>query len=395
MICGRELDKDKVRSKLLKKIGDYVSAISRGRSWRIENTLNEMSSCTDLLRRISNGLEYSLMTDTDNKPNKQNISNICENHSSAIIFTSNPTHIDYIERIGETSKMNILCEKPLCTLTNEYHSVDDSQLKRLEDVVGKKRDELIYMDSEHYSAKKASIIFFERLGDMVSRYGRISSIDACTLEKDDPEKERTRNLLRIRNRTGLLLDMGVHLFGILTGIGGSVNNISSVKYEKYPGHIGCNSYDVETYCDVKFSLGGNFFHENAEGHFEFAKFIDKSEKYHKIDDFGNVSDSKVFNVKFKNMTLDGLVKDTLVTLDFRKGTVTDSTGFKWMSYSSPSDEEYVNILGDFNNAIVNHQTPRTSFENSLKTLKTIFRVYKDFPINNPSNYINFYSRACP
>ncbi|MBM3234372.1 hypothetical protein FJZ19_04750 [Candidatus Pacearchaeota archaeon] len=367
-ISGRESFSN-VPARIFDEIIKRASSLKAGKNWREENTKTEIRSLLDILGILAEESYY--------QSGEGNIEKFNGDYEAAAIFSRNTTHIRYVAELAKRRK-HVLCEKPLVILTNDKHLADRKQLNELEKIVKQKPD-LILMDSEHYSAKRASIAFFERVGDMISEYGRIARIKGTTREKDDPEKERTRKLLCRKNKTGLLLDMGVHLFGIITNINGEITNVADAEYDIYPGHQGCLPYDVETFSRVKLDIKGNLFHDKARAEFEFAKFI------HRLK-IPEEKDRKEVIVTFKDKS--SLERE--VKIDFVTGKVTDTNGREWHSYSNPSGNEYMNILKDFYNAIIRRQQPRTSFRNSIKNLDAIYRTYKKFPV--AGNPIEVYQR---
>ena len=374
-VAGREKDQEDAAKRLLTEIEKRTHAIKEGKNWRQANTFAEMGSCLDTVVGFTNN-------DLDFFNTQNGVSNINADYDAAIVFVANPFHLTYFTDLINQGK-HIVCEKPLVVVTDKNHNPDRTQLNELEHIVKhaeKRTDRLVLMDAEHYSAKKATKTFYEKLGEMVADYGRISHIEAHTFEKDDPEKQRTRALLSTHNQTGLLLDMGVHLFGVISNIGGDVTKIGDTKYSIYPGHPGCWAYDVETYVKTNFGLEGELFHNDAQGKFTFGKFIDRFKQPIK-------KDSKEFNVTFRKRNSN---KETTVTIDFSKGTVTDSKGKEWHSDSSPQSNEYQNIMHQFYNAIIHGQDPRTSFKRSIKNLNAIHRIYEQHPPNDPGNQTGEY-----
>ena len=385
-VSGRERDKIEAVFRLEKEAEKRKRALENGDKWREQNTKTEMKSATDLGERLrKGGLNYSFM----NNGNNLKLENLPEGYEAAAIFTKNTTHLDYIEYLYK--KMHIICEKPLVVVTDENHRADRAQLDKLEKIAEEDL-EFIIMDAEHYSAKKAAITFFERIGGMVEEYGRISKIEACTMEKDHTEKGRTRTLLCRGNRTGLLLDMGVHLFGTITNISGEIGEITHAAYDVYPGHEGCEPYDVETYAEVEFKIRGSLFHDNVNGKFTFAKFIGKfKEPLEK--------DKKEIKVSFRKDYNNGESEERIVTIDLIGGGVKDDKGKIWYSYSEPSPQEYENILKYFYEAIERKQPPRTSIKRGVKNLNAICRTYEKFPVFLESggidegNHIEVYQRG--
>jgi predicted dehydrogenase len=400
-ICGREADKNQVRSRLLEEEIKRINALGEDRSWRKRNTIKETESCLNLYLKLGNGWNYEDITTGSNGSGAD--------YDAGIIHTANIFHIILLKTLMENGK-HILCEKPLVVVTNDKHQADRSKLDELEQLVKNHGTDLILMDAEHYSAKRATITFYERVGDMIAKYGHISKIEGYTIEKDDPSKDRTRKLLSLNNRTGLLLDMGVHLFGIISNIEGKIGAIDHAEYGVYPGKGNISSYDTETAVNTAFNIKGNHFVNSAVGEFTFVKFSDQLKDYYvnilkerigdelAISPEGKIAeDYKKIKITFEkgqngdckngnheNSNQNG--KPTVVTIDFRKGTVTDdhisNKDTIWYSTSNPSSEEYVNILNDFYLAIQRHQQPRTNFEHSIQNLDAIFRVYRDFPFRN-------------
>lgn len=383
-ISGRANNKDEVRNRLLEEISKRTQNILHGKKWRMDNTITEIESSLEILKKLKNNeLDYYSVNGNISPENLPQ-----QDFLAAAVHTANPLHLRYIQSLVERGK-HILCEKPLIVLTDENHQADNRELNKLEELIEKYKDSgIVMMDAEHYSAKIAARTFFENLPKMIGKYGRISRIEGHTYEKDDPEKERTRKMLCRNNRTGLLLDMGVHLFGLITNIEGNIGKISHAEYDIYPGHKNetrenCKPYDVETYVKTNFSLEGHLFQDNAQGEFTFAKFIDR---------FSNpiTEDNKTVYITFTKKSKTNEDIDTLVTLDIAKGIVKDNHGQNY--HSSSSKEEYVNILQDFHNAIIEKNQPRTSFEHSLKNLDAIYRTYRDFPVNDKDNLVERYAR---
>ena len=212
---------------------------------------------------------------------------------------------------------------------------------------------------------------------MIERYGKISRIEAWSKEKDDPDKDRTRKLLCRENQTGLLLDMGVHYFGIISNIEGNIGEIKEAFYDVFPGNSS-KPYDVETYVETKFDINGDYFHKNANGSFKLAKFIHKFQKPEE-------KDSKKFQVTFEKRDENEKVYDsTTVTLDFIEGTVKeeDREYDRIHTWETPgiAKNEYVNILKEFYDSIINKREPRTSFRRSAKSLDAIYRICEQFPV---------------
>lgn len=364
-VCGIEPDSDNAKKRLLEIIESRTKALRIGKNWRIGNIMAEIRSGANLLEKLNTGeIAYYPSVNGD-------LSTLPKGDYNAVIMTKNTTHLDYIRALTTTGK-NILCEKPLCVLTNENHEANREQLDLLEEII-EKSEGLVLMDAEHYSSKKATITLYERILEMSMEYGRISEINAITIEKDDPRKKRTKKLLSRKNQTGLLTDMGVHLFGVITNIGGVVNSIDNARYGIFPG------FNVETYVEAEFGLKGVLFNERAKGKVKILKFADR------LKDPEN-EDKKQFEITFKDDT----GKETKVTLDFNKGTVIGPGSKLWLPSKAISTFEYSNILNEFYDAISRGIEPRTSFRRSVKTLDTIYRIYKEFPISKRKNKIKPY-----
>jgi len=372
-ICGREKQPSEVIERLTREIGERYHALESKQDWRYNNTLAEIRSATYLIERLRKvKLKYYSIANG-------NAQTIPEEEYDGAIFTTNLTHLDYISALAQKGH-NILCEKPLVIVTDRFHKADRTQLDKLEEVIDEIESRgIVAMDAEHYSAKKATMTFYERVGDMVMKYGRISKVEAHTSEKDDPNKIRTRNLLSKENRTGLLLDMGVHLFGVISNIGGTIPIIHKAVYGCYPGnpdtseYKACGPYNVETYVETEFKIQGNFFHPESSGKFVFEKFIDRIEGNDK-----DIKDSKKLKVTFRNDS--GI--ETEVIVDFNQGTVISSDKKEWKPLSYISSNEYSNILREFGRAIRSDEQSRTSFKRSVQNLDTIYRIYRDFPFED-------------
>ncbi|MBD3252957.1 hypothetical protein GF386_04450 [Candidatus Pacearchaeota archaeon] len=372
-ICGREPEKDDAEKRLVSKIDEKENANKEERNWRKKNTDKEIQSSWQILQRLRDGLDYFQICQNGNVV-------IPETDFDAVaIFTKNSTHLDYVRELMKKG-IHILCEKPTVVVTDENHRADREQLSELETIVesdnpvSSQSPRFIKMDAEHYSAKIATIAFYESLGELIAEYGGISKIEAVTKEVDNPDKQRTRSLLCRDNRTGLLLDMGVHLFGVISNIGGNVREIKSAKYSAFPG------YDVETYVETEFGIQGNLFHEDATGSFKMIKFIDKLKDPEK-------DDTKKLRVYLRSKK--GI--ETVVTIDFKEGIVIDSNGRPWYGHSNPKSEEYANVFELFKKAIERGQAPRTNFRRAIQNLDTIYRIYEEFPFEG--NLSDVYATA--
>lgn len=387
-ICGRESTTNGIIDRFTRERTIREGYKSRGEDRIAINNAAELKSIETILENLQNGrLKYYQATNST--PNSVHLPET--DYSAVAIFTSNITHLNYIEEAIKQRK-HIVCEKPLVVVTDTNHRADRTQLTRLEQMVDSADEDLILMDSEHYSSKPATLAFYEHFQDMLEQYGKISRIQGGSMEVDDPEKTRTRNLLRKDNCTGLLLDVGVHYFGIISNIDGEVKDILDSKYDSFRDNK--TQYNVETYAHNSFTLAGQAFHENATGEFTFAKFIDRFKKENTENQPLRNQDEKKYHVTFEKRNEQGQVIDsTTVTIDFNNKSVTDSKGVDWTKKSKQySKDEYHNILSEFYDCIENHRQPRTNFRNSIKTLDAIYRIHEKFPVFNQENQAEVYRR---
>ncbi|MHA2023710.1 MAG: hypothetical protein ACTSWQ_08630, partial [Candidatus Thorarchaeota archaeon] len=222
---------------------------------------------------------------------------------------------------------------------------------------------LVVMDAEHYSSKPASKVFLDYVTQMVDDYGPIVQIRGYLEEKDNPSKRRTNELLHNGNQTGVLLDTGCHILSLVAAIGGEFATVERANYGKYPG------YDVETSAHAEFGISGEYFAESAQMSVDVAKFIDK---YAEPKD----DERKLMEFQFE----DG----TLVTVNFKTGEVADTNGVKW--HENPltpySPVEYVNVLTEFHDCIMDGSQPRTSLANSIKVLDAIFQTHDKYRLED-------------
>jgi len=281
------------------------------------------------------------------------------------IFSPNALHTDYSED-AIYHKKHILCEKPLCVVTDIDGKASGRDLDTLIRLNEERESKgLIFMDAEHYSSKSASKIFFDNIGEIVGRYGKITEVRGYLEEKDNPDKSRTRKLLCRQNQTGLLLDTGVHLLSMITGIGGELRGIENAVYGMHP------DYNVETKADVDLNASGEFFEGNVPVHLKIGKFINLYEE---------PRDGEKKQIEF-DFEKDG-VTNTLV-VDFKTGEVRYSNGEELVENPiyEYSNIEYVNVLNELYDCINNQREPRTSATNSIKILDAIHRCYRDFPVS--------------
>lgn len=281
---------------------------------------------------------------------------VYEHIDGVAIFSSNGTHWGYLRDALNHGKQ-VLCEKPLVSLLDNAGQPDDCQLRKLETILRDADPKLTVMDSEHYSYKRASLLFYEHQQEIL-RGRKIKSVEGCLKEIDDPQHERTRAVLSPANGTGLLLDTGIHLQAFMTYLGGEVEVVKS-EYGVYPG------YSVDTYDAVDFKINGGAFSKDAVGNFVLAKFIDQLEPPEEKES------------KYLKLFLED---DTEIEINFKDNKVVernppqeaiDRSFFRYPLHQ----KEYVNVLGHFYESIKLQQPPRTNANDSLKTLQALFQMY--------------------
>ncbi|MEK6845953.1 MAG: Gfo/Idh/MocA family oxidoreductase [Nanoarchaeota archaeon] len=288
-----------------------------------------------------------------------------KNVDALVIHSLNGSHFYYIEKAIMNGK-DVICEKPLVPLMDSMGNADRSELDTLVELtmLGDKK-ELIMMDAEHYSAKKISRILFDRIDELVEKYGKITNVIGELKEKDNPSNPRTQRILSLDNRTGLLEDTGVHLLSFITNLGSRVETVSEVCYDAY------QNYDVETYASVKVSLApAKLFSDSAEFNFTLAKFV-------------NLMKEPQPESKYLEFTLKKGTAETKLRVDFLEQRIylIGANDFKEevTSKTEHSDLEYVNILNDFYQAYTTGVSPRTNFSKSIITLEGLYKIrsYRD------------------
>jgi predicted dehydrogenase len=282
-----------------------------------------------------------------------------------VIHSKNIAHLGYIIDAIMNHK-HVLCEKPLVPVLNENGEPTDKYLRKLEEIVAT-NNELILMDAEHYSYKKASIIFYENLENILkdenNKTRKIKSIEGSLVEIDNPYKWRTLAVLSKKNQTGLLGDTMVHLLSFISNLRGKATPIYR-EYSQFESKDKKIKYDVDTYDHVKYAVENadkDFFAEEAKAYLTVAKFADKAGKKDKKE------------MKFV------LDDNSEISLDLKAGTVIKAKDGKTEEYHEKgiaSSNEYVNILNHFYNSLSTRQKPLTSFDNSLLTLRAIYDSYK-------------------
>ncbi len=349
-ICGEEADRAQAIAALQREIQQRDDQPKQAGGWRSEQTKTEQESCRQLLNLLNTDqLEYchhSRMT--------------LDQIDAGVIHSTNRTHLTHIETLIRHQK-HLLCEKPLVVVTDDAHRADAAPLNALKCLVQPNQTNLVRMDAEHYSAKTAARLFYDNLDEMVQTHGKIAAVKGCSLELDDPAKARTQRVLSRENRTGLLLDMGVHYLGIITNAGGWIVDIDNCEYDLFPG------YEVETYVHTEFTISGKRFKPKAKAELTIAKFGDRFA----LNPIGD--ETKKTEITFED--------STTIVIDFIKKALTDQSGTPLTQYETQATEhEYVNILHNFHRAIHGGAVPVTPFESSLEYLRAIFQMYEKFPV---------------
>lgn len=356
-LCGREENEQEAFARLKELIGKELKSLQG--VWRGSQRVAKIESALDLMEYFHSGKAKYLPVNGDLTLPEE----VHQGSDAVAIFSSNRTHLDYLYDALKHGK-SVLCEKPLVALLDTRGRPDDSQLRELEEILRDADPKLIIMDSEHYSYKKASLLFYEHQ-DKILRGRKIKKVEGALKEIDNPAHARTQAILSIANGTGLLLDTGVHLQAFITYLGGKVE-VTNSEFGIYPG------YSVDTYDKINFRISGELFSPNAVGNLVVAKFIDKFLPPEEEES------------KYLKLFLED---DTEVEIDFKAGKVTEKTrpscqqdgpvsriDFSFFRY--PLDQnEYVNILGHFYESIKLQQPPRTDARSSLKTLQALFQMY--------------------
>ncbi len=300
-----------------------------------------------------NGLPYQAYEDVD----------------ALVIHCLNGSHLYYIEKAIMNGK-DVICEKPLVPVMDSVGNADYSELDKLVELtmLGDKK-ELIMMDAEHYSAKRVSRILFDRIDELVEKYGKIIRVTGELKEKDNPLSPRTQRILSLDNRTGLLEDTGVHLLSFITNLESRVEKVNEVCYDTYSKYD--VKYDVETYASVRLSVAPTkLFSDSAEFNFTLAKFVDKMEE--------PLPESKYLEFTLKKGTT-----ETKLRVDFLEQKIylmgKNDFNEEVTSKTEHSELEYVNILNDFYQAYTAGASLRTNFSKSINTLEGLYKIrsYRD------------------
>ena len=349
-LCGREGSESEAFIRLENMIKKGLK--NPHGNWRGSQRMAEIESTIELMESFYLKKARYVPINGDQTLPKE----VYQNSDAIIIFSRNTSHLGYLSDALNHQK-HILCEKPLVTLLDERGRPDDAQLKELEIILQDANPKLTVMDSEHYSYKKASLMFYEHQENIL-RGRKIKRVEGCLKEIDDPEHARTKALLSPSNGTGLLLDTGVHLQTFITYLGGEIE-VEKSEYGIYPG------YFVDTYDKVKFHITGESFTKDARGEFVVAKFIDRlnpaereESKYLKLF----LKDDTEIEINFKD--------NKVIERNPKQGEV-DYSFFRYPLHKN----EYVNILGHFYESIQLQKKPLTDARNSLKTLQVLYQMY--------------------
>ncbi|MBR9706561.1 hypothetical protein GOV14_05985 [Candidatus Pacearchaeota archaeon] len=363
-VSGKEPNLSQAEKRMIteikSKLEELENTIGTPKEWRTKNIIAESKNLFTLLEKAhTNGTGYVQMNRNANRFPQSAYDNI----DAVAIFTPNVQHLPYFYDSIRFEKPPLI-EKPLAIIQDLEGKADRRSLEDLWEINEKaKQKGVIAMDAEHYSSKVAAKVFFDQVDQMVLDYGKITKVQGYILEKDNPKKPRTKALLSKKNQTGLLLDTGVHLSSMITGIGGKYKDITHAHYAIH------SDYDVETTAHVNLQAYGDYFQGNVPVTFEVAKFIDLYKK---------PLDQEKKQVKF---TFEKEGKQTTAIVNFKTGEVTSSDGLKWHKIPHKHHKlEYVNVLNEFYDCIRNNKQPRTSVDHSITGLDALCRTYENFPV---------------
>lgn len=364
-ICGREKTKEDALEALITSAQKKVEILEKTHHSKSPQRFTEVRNLLNLMRALSsNIIQYHFLNGGGTLPPKNS------NYNALVIHSSNKSHINYIQQgidLGE----HILCEKPLIPVIDAFGRPDDSGINQLENIIKKAPKNLVFMDAEHYSYKEPALVFYQMLNECLEGK-KIKRVEGEIREFDDPSWDRTKDILNLhKSQTGLMGDTLCHLIAFISNLGGQAVPVSR-EYANYDKNG--VTYDVDTYDKVDYSIKnifGNYFSKEASASFVVAKFIDKMKTQ-------NTEESKY--IKFI------LEDNSEITIDFRKKTVEKKkNGHKWLVTSQDkgiNSNEYVNILNQFYDSIINEAKLRTNFTNSLTTLRSIHDAYALSPDKN-------------
>ena len=360
-ICGREKNSAELIAALYNRRKEIEKAV-RLKEWRAEQRQKESDNAKDLISLLENNkLKYFQVRKDTTLPQE-----IYDHQlgKALVIHSLNITHGNYI-RNGLLNRAHILCEKPLTVVADIDGYPYDKAMTDLEKTVSSLGEGLVIMDAEHYSYKKPSLIFYEKLDEYLTdkkgNLRKIKKVEGEIKELDKPDWKRTREILSFsRNQTGLLGDTMCHLLAFISNLGGRAVP-EEREYDCYPG------FDADTYDSVGYKIVNEdtirrHFAPNATANFSVSKFIDKMKGAKK-----DAAESK-----FVRFTLDD---NSEIVLDFKDGTITrDGERCTHFRYSIAKNE-YVNVLNEFYEAIMDNRKPLTDYRHSMYTLQSNFETY--------------------
>lgn len=372
-ICGITADKIEAIRALTNGITNRLGLIQNGNFNRGDNRKVETESALKLTIALASGeIDYYQVRGNDTLPRKLYSNGI----GAVVIHSINPSHLGYIFDAGDHNR-HVLCEKPIIPVLDRRAMPTSRNLDLLKKYLAEHPD-LVFMDAEHYSHKRASITFYENIEKLLGTR-KIKAVEGRVFEVDDPEFTRTKNILRPINETGLMGDVMCHLLAFISNTGARATPLTR-EYHSYVDPSKGIEYLVDTYNKVRFkidNLESSYFTKDAEARFEIGKFVDKAVEEGKKDE------------KYIKFILDD---DSAIKLELggqNRVLIQGSTGEQeYRSDRPPSLCEYVNILSSFHAAINNKRQPRTCFANSIKTIEAIFQAYSLDPKDNKE--VQFY-----
>ena len=374
-ICGINADKIAAIGSLTKGITDRLELIQNGGLTRGANRMDETESSRQLTIALASGaIEYYQVRGDDTLPRELYADGI----GAVVIHSINPSHLGYILDAAEHGR-HVLCEKPIIPVLDRRAKPTSRNLDILKKYLSDHPD-LVLMDAEHYSHKRAPITFYENIERLLGKR-KIKSVEGRVFEVDDPNFARTKNILRPVNETGLMGDVMCHLLAFVSNIGARATPLTR-EHDAYAYPSKGIEYLVDTYNKVRFkieNLESSYFSADAEARFEIGKFVDKAVEEGKRDE------------KYIKFILDD---DSTIKLELggqNRVLIRDGKGEReYLSDRTVPLCEYVNVLSSFHAAINNKQQPRTCFANSIKTIEAIFQAYSLDPKDNVK--IAFYKK---
>lgn len=353
-IAGIEpTEREAVRT-LLEGMAQKFQLMENNPNFRGGQFLKIINNSTNLLTRLNNGEIAYIHVNGDNSLPEE----LHEGLDAIVIHSSNLSHLGYVEDAAKHGT-HVICEKPLVPVLDSKGNSDWSYFNRLKKVTNEADVHLI--NAEHYSVKPSSCYFYNQFKKLVG--GRkIVGIEGALLELDDPKLPRTKDILSLRNQTGLMGDTMCHLAAFVSNLGGVLIPVDR-EFAKY------SEFDVDTYNNVKYEIedtAGNF-GSGARAKFVIGKFIDKF-----VDPMDEES-------KYMNFELDDCSN---IRIDFRSGEFRVDD-FVLANGANPfHSNEYVNLLNSFYSKVHGEDVLMTSFESSLNTIESTLRAYELPPEHN-------------